>query len=131
VLAVIPGDKLTIVVGLGGTAGTNGDGGAGGDSQIVDGSKVQVYAGGGQGGTAANSGGNGTRGAGGSADPKAMISHAPSSQDNNYGIPYASNLLPDDLGGDSQSFSIGGYGGYPCNGTQPTNGGPGYVSLEW
>lgn len=131
VLAVVPGAKLSIVVGLGGTASTNGNGGAGGDSQIVENSKVLVYAGGGQGGTAASSSGNGTRGAGGSADPKAMISHPPSAQDNMYGFPYDSGLLPDDVGGDPQTLSIGGSGGYPCGNVPPTNGGPGYVSLEW
>jgi hypothetical protein len=67
IVAVSPGDLLTITVGTGGTGVSNGNGNSGGQTTIVRSAVNLLTANGGSGGFVGSSGGNGAGGAGGSA----------------------------------------------------------------
>jgi hypothetical protein len=158
VVSVTPGATYNIVVGAAGTGGSVGTNGTnGGDSRFTEASSnVLTFAGGGQGGPMVTTSGLG--GAGGAADPNAMISHvglvanASGTQiDNggptNAGWPYGFNLAPNDVNflgspnGVSTSvpngFGLGvtpiGVGGMGrCSNLNiQSNGWPGYVRLRW
>lgn len=158
VVSVTLGATYNVVVGAAGTGGSVGTNGTnGGDSRFTDASSnVLTFAGGGQGGPMVTTSGLG--GAGGAADPNAMISHvglvanASGTQiDNggptNAGWPYAFNLAPNDVNflgspnGVSTSvpngFGLGvtpiGVGGMGrCSNLNiQSNGWPGYVRLRW
>jgi hypothetical protein len=94
VIGVTPGSTLTVQVAAGGAVGSGspGNGTAGGNSSISDGTTKLVFADGGGGGQGGCDGSGG--GAGGAADPGAMISHA----------------------GQAGTAAAGGFSGIPGNG---------------
>jgi hypothetical protein len=128
VMSVVPGETYQVVVGAAGAV----SGGNGGESEVLGpASKILLFAGGGQGGSAT------AGGAGGEADPAAEISHpgfqgySPPSNAVG-GAAYAANLAPnyDVIGacGLNSTQQIG-CGGGAFVGVYP--GGPGYVLITW
>jgi hypothetical protein len=122
VIAVTPGATYSVVVGAGGAGATTGNGGNAGGSQVLDpNSIILVFAGGGQGGLAASSAGDGASGAGGQVDANAPISHSQNAA--GFIIP-PSNVGAGGIGG-------AGVGGNTCTLVNGSNGYPGYVLLIW
>jgi hypothetical protein len=138
ILTVNPGDALTVVVGTGGLAEQAcGNGVNGGDTQILGPSQAVLAVA--HGGATGNVCGAGGAGAGGAADPTALISHAgvPGGRGSLFAVnPYggAGYLLPGfpfQFGVTSApgvSFQINGQVGAGA-GTNPGQGG--YALLSW
>jgi hypothetical protein len=125
-LSVIPGQTLTVTVGMGGTSpiALNASATSGGDSEILDSTNnILAVAHGGGGATCSANGALATAGAGGTSDPNALISHAGASGNGaNAGGGY---LVP----GFSSGAPFGGGGAGST--TSLTPGQPGYILLIW
>jgi hypothetical protein len=140
VIAVSPGEVLTIVIGTGGKGGANpgGAGLAGGATKILNPSKVVLFsANGGKGGQGATSTSNGSGGAGGAGGTFGSIRHAGQnglggSSSPQGGVGYLPVGFSSIFVVNGTLFGTGGQGAFSgSNGGNGFAGLPGYILISW